>query len=114
MKKVIIILILLISFNVEGQEFKLAPYTQYLVENPFVISPAYAGFSNAQRLRLSGAFQWVGLSDAPNTQTLSYDAPVLESSGIGGILYNDRNGNTSQIGGQLSFAHHLTINESQS
>jgi type IX secretion system PorP/SprF family membrane protein len=97
---------------VKAQEFKLAPYSQYLVENPFVISPAYAGFSDVQRLRLSGVFQWVGLADAPNTQTLSFDAPVLDRSGVGGILYNDRNGNTSQIGGQLSIAHHLTINDS--
>ena len=96
----------------KAQEFKMAPFTQYLIENPFVISPAYAGFSDVQRLRLSGAFQWVGLANAPNVQTLSYDAPIIDRSGVGGILYNDRNGNTSQIGGQLSFAHHLTINDS--
>ncbi len=112
MKKIILIVILLLSIIVKAQEFKLAPYSQYLVENPFVISPAYAGFSDVQRLRLSGAFQWVGLADAPNTQTLSYDAPVLDRSGVGGILYNDRNGNTSQIGGQFSIAHHLTLNDS--
>jgi len=103
---------LLLSIMLKAQEFKLAPYSQYLVENPFVISPAYAGFSDVQRLRLSGVFQWVGLADAPSTQTLSYDAPVLDRSGVGGILYNDRNGNTSQIGGQFSIAHHLTINDS--
>jgi len=112
MKKIIIIAMLLLSIMLKAQEFKLAPYSQYLVENPFVISPAYAGFSDVQRLRLSGVFQWVGLADAPSTQTLSYDAPVLDRSGVGGILYNDRNGNTSQIGGQFSIAHHLTINDS--
>jgi type IX secretion system PorP/SprF family membrane protein len=112
MKKIIVIAILLLSLLVKAQEFKLTPFTQYLVENPFVISPAYAGFSDVQRLRLTGAFQWVGLANAPNVQTLSYDAPILDRSGVGGILYNDRNGNTSQIGGQLSFAHHLTINDS--
>ncbi|MCK4562552.1 MAG: type IX secretion system membrane protein PorP/SprF, partial [Flavobacteriaceae bacterium] len=83
----------------------------YLVENPFVISPAYAGEGEMNRLRLSGAFQWVGLENAPNTQVLSYDTHILETSGVGGVLYRDKNGNTSQIGGQLSFAHHLTIND---
>jgi len=112
MKKISVIVILLLSLMTKAQEFKLTPYTQYLVENPFVISPAYAGFSDVQRLRLSGVFQWVGLANAPNTQTLSYDAPILDRSGVGGILYNDTNGNTSQIGGQLSFAHHLTLNDS--
>lgn len=111
MKKIVIITLLLVATLVKAQEFKLAPYTQYLVENPFVISPAYAGEGEMNRLRMSGAFQWVGLQDAPNTQTLSYDAHILEKSGIGGVLYRDKNGNTSQIGGQLSFAHHLTIND---
>ena len=110
MKKVIIVIILFVTGWANAQEFKLTPYTQYLVENPFLISPAYAGDSEMNRLRLTSAFQWVGLSNAPNTQTLSYDAHILERSGIGGVIYVDQNGNTSQIGGQLSFAHHLTIN----
>jgi type IX secretion system PorP/SprF family membrane protein len=110
MKKLIIVVILFVTGWANAQEFKLTPYTQYLVENPFLISPAYAGDSEMNRLRFTSAFQWVGLSDAPNTQTLSYDAHILERSGIGGILFLDKNGNTSQIGGQLSFAHHLTIN----
>ena len=62
----------------------MAPYTQYLVENPFIISPAYAGEGEMNRLRFSGVFQWVGLKDAPNTQTLSYDTHVFEKSGAGG------------------------------
>jgi len=110
MKKLIIVFIILISGWANAQEFKLTPYTQYLVENPFLISPAYAGDSEMNRLRLTSAFQWVGLSNAPSTQTLSYDAHILERSGVGGVIYFDKNGNTSQIGGQLSFAHHLTIN----
>ncbi len=111
MKKIALIIVLLITGITGAQEFKLTPYTQYLVENPFVISPAYAGSDEMNRLRMTGVFQWVGLSNAPNTQTLSYDAHILEKSGVGGILYRDSNGNTSQIGGQLTFAHHLTIND---
>lgn len=114
MKKLIIVFIILVSSWANAQEFKLTPYTQYLVENPFLISPAYAGDSEMNRLRLTSAFQWVGLSNAPSTQTLSYDAHILERSGIGGVIYLDKNGNTSQIGGQLSFAHHLTINSANS
>jgi len=111
MKKLIILVFILIASISYAQEFKLAPYTQYLVENPFVISPAYAGIDDIQRLRLSGVYQWVGLEDAPSTQTLSYDSRVWERSGMGVVLYNDKNGNTSQLGAQLSFAHHLTIND---
>ncbi|MGA9270984.1 MAG: PorP/SprF family type IX secretion system membrane protein, partial [Lutimonas sp.] len=112
MKRIIVIILLMSASLGYAQEFKLTPYTQYLVENPFLISPAYAGDSEMNRLRLTSAFQWVGLDNAPNTQTLSYDAHILEKSGVGGVFYVDNNGNTSQIGGQLSFAHHLTLNSS--
>jgi len=111
MKKLVIFTIMLMATISYAQEFKLSPYSQYLVENPFVISPAYAGVDDIQRLRLSGVFQWVGLENAPSTQTLSYDTRVWDRSGMGVVLYNDKNGNTSQIGAQLSFAHHLTIND---
>lgn len=112
MKKLIVFATFLSAILGNAQEFKMAPYTQYLVENPFTISPAYAGIDeDIHRLRVAGVFQWVGLEDAPNTQTLSYDTRVWEKTGLGGIIYNDRNGNTSQIGGQLSVAHHLTIND---
>lgn len=94
-----------------AQEFNLTPYSQYLVENPFVISPAYAGVGDIDRLRLSGVAQWLGLKNAPNTQTLSYDTRIDEKSGAGIILYNDKNGNTKQIGAQLSYAYHLTLDE---
>jgi len=110
MKRIILIIILFVWGWSHAQEFKLTPYTQYLAENPFIISPAYAGESEMNRLRLTSAFQWVGLQDAPNTQTLTYDTHILERSGVGGVLFLDKNGNTSQIGGQLTFAHHLTIN----
>ena len=30
-------------------------------------------------------------------------------SGVGLMLYNDRNGNTKQMGGKATFAHHLTL-----
>jgi len=112
MKRIVFFIALLYTFIANAQEFTMNPYTQYLVENPFTISPAYAGIDeDIHRLRVAGVFQWVGLDDAPNTQTLSYDTRVWEKSGVGGILYNDTNGNTSQIGGQLSYAHHLTIKQ---
>jgi len=111
MKKYIAIAVFTLTLAVNAQELKLSPYSQYLVENPFVISPAYAGINDVNRLRLSGVAQWLGLKNAPNTQTLSYDTRFGERSGAGAIIYNDKNGNTQQIGGQLSYAHHLTINE---
>ena len=111
MKKLIYIAIFAFTFMANSQELKLSPFSQYLVENPFVISPAYAGVEDVHKLRLSGVAQWLGLKDAPLTQTLSYDTRFSERSGAGVIIYNDRNGNTKQMGLQLTYAHHLTIND---
>ncbi len=111
MKKYFYIAILAFTITANSQELKLSPYSIYLVENPFVISPAYAGVDDVHKLRLSGVAQWVGLKDAPLTQSVSYDTRFSERSGAGIIVYNDRNGNTKQLGVQLSYAHHLTIDD---
>jgi len=111
MKKLIYIALFTFTLAVNSQELKLSPYSIYLVENPFVISPAYAGVDDVHKLRLSGVAQWIGLDDAPLSQTLSYDTRFSERSGAGIVMYNDRNGNTKQLGLQLSYAHHLTIND---
>tara|TARA_R110002073_G_scaffold72537_1_gene177457 strand:- start:449026 stop:449979 length:954 start_codon:yes stop_codon:yes gene_type:complete len=112
MKKVIYIALFICTFASKAQELKLSPYTQYLTENPFTISPTFAGMDEEyNRLRISGVMQWIGIKNAPSTQNLSYDVRFDEKSAGGIILYNDKNGNTKQIGGQLSYAHHLVLDD---
>ncbi|PIE49042.1 MAG: hypothetical protein CSA39_04660 [Flavobacteriales bacterium] len=111
MKKIIYIIVIAFTFSVNAQEFKLSPYAQYLMESPFVISPAYAGVTDAHKLRISGVMQWLGVKNAPHTQVIAYDTRLNEKTGVGAILYNDSNGNTKQMGGQLSYAYHLTLEE---
>lgn len=112
MKKIIYIIIFACTFVVNAQEFKLSPYTQYLAENTFAISPTFAGIDqDFNRIRVGAVFQWVGLKNAPSTQNASYDFRFAEKSGGGIMLYNDKNGATKQMGGQLSYAHHLILND---
>lgn len=94
-----------------GQELRLAPTSQYLADNPYVISAAFAGIGEFYQLRLTGETQWVGVKNAPQTQSVSFDARIADRSGIGVILFNDKNRNTYQKGGQVSYAHHLTLSE---
>jgi type IX secretion system PorP/SprF family membrane protein len=65
------------------------------------------------KVRLNGLTQWVGIKDAPDTQSLAADARIGTRSGLGMFLYNDRNGYTRQQGARLSFAHHLTLDKYQ-
>lgn len=94
---------------VRGQELTIPQLSQYIADNPFLMSPTYAGVGDHIKLRLNGLTQWVGIEDAPDTQTMAVDARLGNKSGIGLLLYNDSNGETRQRGSRISFAHHLTI-----
>ena len=110
MKKIqIILLLLLMSFSTKAQELTIPQLSQYIADNPFLMSPTYAGVGDHIKIRLNGLTQWVGIENAPDTQTLAADARIGNRSGIGMLMYNDSNGNTRQRGARVSFAHHLTL-----
>lgn len=104
-------LLLLAAPSLFAQELNIPTFTQYLADNPFVISPAYAGIGDFVKIRANGLTQWVGIKDAPDNQSLAADMRLGNSSGVGAFFYNDRNGNTRQYGGKLAFAHHLIIDK---
>ena len=110
MRNSLLTLVLFISvFSLRGQELTIPQLSQYLADNPFVMSPTYAGIGDHVKIRLNGLTQWVGIKDAPDTQSLAADMRIGEKSGIGTLLYNDSNGETKQQGARFSFAHHLTL-----
>ena len=112
MKRYIVIFSLLVGCYVtKGQEFVNPVQNQYIADNPYLISSAYAGIGDCWQLRGSGFEQWVNIENSPGTQSLSIDGRISDRSGVGAILFNDKNGFTSQKGFQLSFAHHLTLDE---
>jgi type IX secretion system PorP/SprF family membrane protein len=109
--KIITLFFIIITPVMYGQEFKMAATSQYLAENPFVISAAFAGIGEFYELRFTGETQWLGVKDAPQTQSVSFDGRIADRSGMGFVIFNDKNRNTSQKGGQVSYAHHLTLSE---
>jgi len=102
-------LMLLFAFSTKAQELTIPQLSQYIADNPFLMSPTYAGVGDHIKIRLNGLTQWVGIENAPDTQTLAADARIGNRSGIGMLMYNDSNGNTQQRGARISFAHHLTL-----
>lgn len=110
MKKITILSFLLLTVTSGySQELNLPVFTQYLADNPFVISPTYAGIGDNLRIRANGLTQWVGIKDAPDNQSVYGDFRIADQSGIGISFYNDKNGNTNQAGAKFSFAHHLIL-----
>lgn len=108
-KNIVIFMLLLGTVIAWGQELNSPQLSQYLADNPFVLSPTYAGIGDHVKIRLNGLAQWVGIKDAPRTQSLAADMRLGEKSGLGLFLYNDSNGYTKQQGSRISFAHHLTL-----
>jgi type IX secretion system PorP/SprF family membrane protein len=108
-KRGILLLFTFFAIFAKGQELTIPQLSQYLADNPFLMSPTYAGVGDHIKLRLNGLTQWVGIEDAPDTQTLAADARIGNRSGLGMVLFNDSNGETKQRGARVSFAHHLTL-----
>ncbi len=111
MKNYIILLCSLTSFCTYSQEFFAPVQNQYIADNPYLISSAYAGIGDCWQVRGTGFEQWVNIEDAPNTQSISIDGRISDRSGAGAMLFNDKNGFTTQKGAQLSFAHHMTVSD---
>lgn len=101
-----------ITFSQEG----VAVYSDYLSDNYYLIHPSMAGAANCGKIRLTGRQQWLGQDDAPALQTLSFNTSLDEdgTSGIGMILFNDKNGYHSQKGAKLTYAHHLRFSRGTS
>ena len=108
--KGLLLAVVLLSFTKNfAQEFNVPPATQYLADNPFVLSPTFAGIGDNARIRINGFAQWIGIKDAPQNQALYADFRIGDQTGLGVSVYNDKNGFTRQTGGKLSFAHHIIL-----
>ncbi|TVZ52365.1 type IX secretion system membrane protein PorP/SprF [Dokdonia sp. Hel_I_53] len=84
-------------------------YWDYLQDNLYLLHPSMAGASKTGKIRLTARSQWAGVNNAPALQTLNVNSRVGEKIGVGGILYNDRNGYFSQQGAFATFAYHLLL-----
>ncbi len=92
----------------------LPVYSDYLTDNYYLIHPSMAGAANCAKVRLTGRQQWFGQDDAPSLQTLSINGRIGDSpSGVGAILYADKNGYHSQMGAYLTYAHHIMFSRNE-
>lgn len=112
-KKSYLILAFLVAQFTYAQE-GVAVYSDYLSDNYYLIHPSMAGAANCGKIRLTARQQWFGQDDAPALQTVSFNTSIDEDgkSGVGMILFNDKNGYHSQRGAKLTYAHHLRFSRS--
>ena len=106
-------------------------YSQYIM-NGFLVNPSLAGRDGLTTLNLTVREQWVGLPDAPSTYAVSFQTRILKDSyisrsttvqsrpvrptkggrvGVGGYIFNDRNGIMRRTGAQATYAYHIPLGE---
>lgn len=114
LKQLCLIAILsLFAQQITAQE-GLPVYSDYLTDNYYIIHPSMAGVANCAKIRLTARNQWFGVDDAPSLQTLSVNGRLGDSqSALGGIVFNDANGYHSQVGGYLTYAHHIMFSRNE-
>ena len=98
-----------IAFSQDG----IPVYSDYLSDNLYLLHPSMAGAASNNQIRMTARKQWFDQNEAPNMQTLNFNARVGERSGIGAIFFNDKNGYHSQTGGYLTYAHHIMFSRSE-
>jgi type IX secretion system PorP/SprF family membrane protein len=89
MKKLSIIAVLLLAFQMHAQQDP--QYTQYMY-NMNVINPAYAGSRENLSLGLLYRTQWAGIDGAPETSTFFGHAPISDNLGLGLSAISDQIG----------------------
>lgn len=109
MKVKISITILLLGVMSVLSAQHLPQYTQYQF-NDYAINPAIGGVRPYFDVRSSHRSQWVGITDAPRTYTLTMNGPLKNPNmGLGGFLYTDNVGPTRRTGFTASYAYNMQV-----
>jgi len=110
MKKLIILLIsVCFGYTVKAQQ--LPQIAQYMINN-YAVNPAIAGMEDHYQVKTTIRNMWGGIEGAPQTTILSIYGKKSENMGLGGIVYSDKAGATSRIGGNVSYTHHFALSTS--
>ena len=117
-----------LSFSSKAQQTPVI--SQYMM-NKFLVNPALAGVKGFTNINFTARQQYSMFKNAPRTFVLSADTRLLEDSwirrrprvekdaknasrnmnvGLGGYIFNDRNGIINRTGLQLSYAYHINFN----
>lgn len=96
------------SFHVKAQQQPL--YSQYMF-NQFIINPAVAGSDERIPIVATVRRQWLGIQNAPVTQSLSAHAYTGQYVGLGLNFFNDVAGPSRRTGLSFSAARHFLVNK---
>lgn len=99
---------MVITYHLYAQQQTM--YSNYII-NGFAINPAIAGTSELFPIQLSVRQQWIGIENAPQTQSLSTHTDLGRNrvTGVGGMVYHDAFGAISEIGVMGAFSYKIKV-----
>ena len=106
MKKLSIIAVLLLAFQMHGQQDP--QYTQYMY-NMNVINPAYAGSKENLSFGLLYRNQWTKIDGGPETGTFFGHTPIGNNLGIGLSVISDRIGPVKETNAYIDVSYTLQL-----
>jgi type IX secretion system PorP/SprF family membrane protein len=110
-KKLYILLLTAASFMMRANAQQTIQFSQY-VFNGLALNPAYAGYKEEPTLNISSRIQWVGINDAPQTGTVSFDGLTNGSNknvGLGLLATLDHLGPESNSSVYANYAYRLRL-----
>lgn len=114
LKNIVTFFMVAAMVSIASSQEGLPIYTDYLTDNYYLVHPSMAGAANCAKVRMTARQQWFGHEDAPKLVTLSINGRIGDTpSGVGGIVYTDKNGFHSQTGAYATYAHHILFSRSE-
>lgn len=113
MKKslILIVLVFLVCTVAFCQQDPL--YAQY-INNPFVINPAYAGFTKDLNVNMSYRHQWTGLEGSPKTVNLNGHVSLFDNRMATGVMFvSDKIGNSTTTEFMATYAYRIKIDNNK-
>jgi len=107
--RVFVLIVILILLSIEGEAQQDPLHAQYIF-NPFIINPAYAGFSKDLTAMAAYRVQWAGFSGSPVTMNASgHVAPMDNKMGLGLTMLQDKIGTNKTLEVLASYAYHIEM-----
>ncbi len=111
MRKLIYIAIFITMLVPSGRAGQDPLYSQFMT-NPFLINPGITGTYNHYRIITNNRIQWIGMANAPITNTISMYGPMIsQPMGIGAFIVNDVAGAESRTSINATYAYNYGISE---
>lgn len=104
MKKILQLLICI--FVASGARGQITPVTDQYILNPILINPAQTGSRGTLNVAAFYRRQWVGIKGAPETLTLSADAPLSNGKiGLGFSIISNKIGVTKETSVSTAYSY---------